>query len=131
MNAESLIAQAKNVLDSEDISGLIRMTVNSLMRHILATVREDDDEPINEETVRMLGGLPEGNNIEFGITIWQKGETEITWENLEPRSHILWNKSENSVWLETYDKGGNTIAAMELSISTRGQLRKLIETLKG
>ena len=61
----------------------------------------------------MRDGVTEG---EYAYTLYDKYPTEDTLDNTswEPCFHVVVNIIDQSIWLEAYDGGGKTLAAMEL-----------------
>lgn len=103
-----------------------RLAIAYLARLAADEQRERGDaEPITEEwALQNGGGRDDGGG--FAWKIWERGQGEST---EEPAFHVLWSES---LWLECYSATGDTLGIIELMTPpTRGQLRKLIEALKG
>lgn len=100
MNAKELRAGAEEILERLDIDQIPPLSYAArLARHILATVRDDDDEPVTVEGLVALGGVA-SRSI---------GETAINFKNTSVCVLFYYQKSgevSRTVWSSDYMEGG-------------------------
>lgn len=118
------------------VGGWWEWDASSLAKHMPLLARAfleehpaDDETPVDEEWLRSVGFLPNGDDLsEFARKIWSKGDTEDYGD--KPAMHFLWSIVDHSAWLEAYGTGGETLCLVELATkNTRGAVRLMCRSL--
>lgn len=91
--------------------------------------RESDGPEISEidkEYLLSIGFLPDGHpdNGDMAIRLWDITETES--DGREPAMHLVYSLGDDSLWLETYGSGGESLCLVELKPrKTKAGLQRL------
>ena len=85
-------------------------------------------DPITREWLLSIGFLPDGDDDEFGLPVWSVSEED---GEDEDRIQILVSTKDGSIWLEVYDKTGETMALVEVPGGSKERVLKVCEALKG